>query len=75
MLSLITAAELQYRFDTAILARDNARLVAIRERREALTVESTRITTPLRVVRTRTVWARPIGAHSVRSGDIACAAA
>lgn len=56
MLSLVTAAEQQYRHDTRVRDRELAILAAIRERRAA---ERARFDAPPRVK--RAAWARPIG--------------
>lgn len=57
MLSLVTAAEQQYRHDTWARDRERALLAAIRERRAAESVE--RAVPKQRIARTQ--WARPIG--------------
>lgn len=57
MLSLVTAAEQQYRHDTWARDRERALLASIRERREAQSAERA---VPARRV-PRGPWARPIG--------------
>lgn len=60
MLSLVTAAEQQYRHESSVREREHALLVAIRDRRAGLA----RIDQPVTVTAARpqrTAWARPIG--------------
>ncbi|KQZ85053.1 hypothetical protein ASD56_01385 [Microbacterium sp. Root166] len=60
MLSLVTAAEQQYRHESSVREREHAMLVAIRDRRAGLAL----IDQPVTVVAARpqrTPWARPIG--------------
>jgi hypothetical protein len=61
MLSLVTAAEQQYRFDTDSRARDYAVLSSRRDRALARAEEASQA----RSARTRAsvAWARPIGAQ------------
>ncbi|WP_137843029.1 hypothetical protein [Microbacterium sp. 2FI] len=63
MLSLVTAAEQQYRYDTAARDRELALLASIRERRlaEAMFAEA-----PVRLA-PRAAWARPIGVRLERA--------
>ncbi|KRB36484.1 hypothetical protein [Microbacterium sp. Root180] len=56
MLSLVTAAEQQYRHDTWARDRELALLASIRERRAAEKAVAPRQTRPRRAA-----WARPIG--------------
>jgi hypothetical protein len=63
MLSLVTAAEQQYRYDTAARDRELALLASIRERRLA---ESTVTQAPFRLA-PRAAWARPIGVRLERA--------
>jgi hypothetical protein len=72
MLSIVHAAEAQFRFDTATRSREHAILVAIRDRRLALSgVEGmvTPIAAPHRqdvlIRRTATAWPRPIHARPI----------
>lgn len=61
MLSNVQAAEAQFRFDTASRYRDHAILVAISERRLALSgLETTAL-----IRRTSTAWPRPIHARPI----------
>jgi hypothetical protein len=62
MLSLVTAAEQQYRFDTDSRARESAVLSSIRDRALARAAEESQA----RVVRRRdrVAWPRPIGAQA-----------
>lgn len=69
MLSLVTAAEQQYRHDTWSRDRDHAVLISIREHRAA---EAAALAIPAPVVppaatpaprAKRAAWARPIGLH------------
>lgn len=67
MLSLVTAAEQQYRHETLWRDRELALLAAIRERREH---EAAVAAAPVRVAAPRpqrAAWARPIGAHLTQS--------
>jgi hypothetical protein len=79
MLSLVTAAEHQYRHDTWNRDRDNALLASIRERRLAEAEVVAPLTAP--VVATpararRAAWARPIGVHPIgECSTTACAIA
>jgi hypothetical protein len=60
MLSLVTAAEHQYRHETSVREREHALLVSIRDRRAGLAL----IDQPVAVAAARpqrTAWARPIG--------------
>ncbi len=57
MLSLVTAAEQQYRHDTWVRDRERALLASIRDRRAA--EQAARAAAPRRA--RRTAWARPIG--------------
>lgn len=72
MLSLVTAAEHQYRFDASTRARENAIIAAIRHRQVDAMPPA-----PVIAVRTRSAWARPIGVRIERAPacDIACATA
>jgi len=77
MLSLVTAAEQQYRHESWLLDRDLALLASIRERRVA---EAGAVTTaaPRAVRPQRAAWARPIGVRLASSdpcATTACAAA
>ena len=63
MLSLVTAAEQQYRHDTWSRDREQALLVSIRDRKAA---EAAALAAPhVKVAprQRRAAWARPIGAH------------
>lgn len=63
MLSLVTAAEQQYRHETQWRDREIALLASIRDRRAA---EAAAAAAPVRIVAPRpqrVAWARPIGAH------------
>lgn len=65
MLSLVTAAEMQYRHDADSRAVEMAHLQSIRERHASIASESERLR--MRVAtprRTPAVWARPIGLHA-----------
>lgn len=60
MLSLVTAAEHQYRHESSVREREQALLVAIRDRRAVLAL----VDQPVAVVAARpqrAPWARPIG--------------
>lgn len=72
MLSLVTAAEQQYRHDTWARDRELALLVSIRERRAA---EAAAV--PPRPRPRRAAWARPIGVRLAPAEvcTTACAAA
>lgn len=63
MLSTVTAAELQFRVDTAERNRERSILAAIRDRRAAIAarrVQPTRVTT----LRRPAAWPRPIVAEA-----------
>lgn len=65
MLSLVTAAEHQYRHDVWTRDREIAVLTSIRERRAPAAVESASVAPVERVApRARRAWARPIGMRS-----------
>ncbi len=72
MLSLVTAAEQQYRHDTWARDRELALLASIRERRAAEAAVAPRRDRPRRAV-----WARPIGVRLAPAEvcTTACAAA
>lgn len=73
MLSLVTAAEHQYRHDVWTRDREIAVLASIRERRTPAAVEPAPVE---RVApRTRRAWARPIGIQSSAECTTACATA
>lgn len=80
MLSIINAAEAQFRHDTEARMRDHALLISIRERRAAVDGRATITSTPRAVAPVasatrapRQAWARPIG---VKNCDTAvCATA
>ena len=73
MLSLVTAAEHQYRHDVWTRDREIAVLTSIRERRApaAATVAPAERVAP----RARRAWARPIGMHSSAECSTVCATA
>jgi len=72
MLSLVTAAEQQYRHDSWIRDRELAVLSAIRDRRAPAPMAPTVVRVAPR--HRRAVWARPIGLHSEEC-SAACAPA
>ncbi|MCP2636202.1 hypothetical protein K0817_006415 [Microbacterium sp. HD4P20] len=65
MLSLVTAAEHQYRHDTWTRDREIALLASIREHRAAEPEQAPAVSPPVAVVPRvkRAAWPRPIGAH------------
>ncbi|MCH6231096.1 hypothetical protein MK786_10140 [Microbacterium sp. CFH 31415] len=80
MLSLVTAAEQQYRHETEWRDRELALLRAIRARREAQAAALTApevAPAPAAPARPRGVWARPIGVHAAAADacPTACAIA
>ena len=76
MLSLVTAAEHQYRHDVWTRDREIAVLASIRERRAPAVAESAFIAPAERVApRARRAWARPIGMHSSAECATVCATA
>lgn len=73
MLSLVTAAEQQYRHQTWTRDHEIAVLASIRERRAASIAPKVVQVAPRRK---RSVWARPIGLHTeVECATTACAVA
>lgn len=72
MLSLVTAAEQQYRFDTASRAREDAVLRSIRERQEAISAEPARARAPRAVP---VASPRPVGAQRSTTAASVCTAA
>jgi hypothetical protein len=81
MLSLVTAAEQQYRHDTQWRDRELALLASIRVRREAEAAASAALASaaaaPVAARPQRAAWARPIGAR-LANDDVcttACAVA
>lgn len=76
MLSLVTAAEQQYRHESTWRDRELALIVAIRDRRAALAAAPAMpVAAPARLP--RAAWARPIGAR-LATADVcttACAVA
>jgi hypothetical protein len=78
MLSLVTAAEHQYRHDTWTRDRENALLASIREHRTSETVPSPVVSPPVTAAprAKRAAWPRPIGAHrSAEACTTVCATA
>lgn len=76
MLSLVTAAEHQYRHDVWTRDREIAVLTSIRERRAPAAVEPAFVAPVERVApRARRAWARPIGMHSSAECTTVCATA
>ncbi|NLP83095.1 hypothetical protein HF576_04485 [Microbacterium sp. CFH 90308] len=65
MLSLVTAAEHQYRHDVWTRDRDNALLASIREHRAAEAAAAPVVPSPVTAAprAKRAAWPRPIGAH------------
>lgn len=72
MLSLVTAAEQQYRHETWTRDREIAVLASIRERRAASLAPRVVKIAPRRK---RSVWARPIGLRTEAECTTACAVA
>lgn len=79
MLSLVTAAEHQYRHDTWNRDRDNALLASIREHRLASAEIVAPVAAPVAAAAPRprrAAWARPIGVHPMgECSTTACAIA
>ncbi|WP_127473101.1 hypothetical protein [Microbacterium sulfonylureivorans] len=63
MLSLVTAAEQQYRHETLWRDRELALLASIRDRRASEAAARAAAAAPATARPQRAVWARPIGAH------------
>lgn len=77
MLSLVTAAEHQYRHDVWTRDREIAVMASIRERLAPEPVVAASVAAPLERVapRARRAWARPIGLHSSAECTTVCATA
>jgi hypothetical protein len=77
MLSLVTAAEHQYRHDIWTRDRENALLASIREHRTAETAPAPVTSPPVAAVPRvkRAAWPRPIGAHRAEACTTVCATA
>lgn len=73
MLSLVTAAEQQYRHEAQWRDRELALLASIRERREAEKIAFAAAPIPPRPQ--RAAWARPIGVHLAQADSCAPACA
>lgn len=61
MLSLVTAAELQYHFDADSRDREIARIRSIREREVSIAARQAELARVASAPRARAPWARPIG--------------
>ena len=77
MLSLVTAAEHQYRHDTWTRDRENALLASIREHRMAEAAPAPVVSPQAAVAprAKRAAWPRPIGAHRAEACTTVCATA
>lgn len=77
MLSLVTAAEHQYRHDTWTRDRENALLASIREHRMAEAAPAPVVSPHAAIAprAKRAAWPRPIGAHRAEACTTVCATA